>query len=471
LETSNRLVQQIESILADIPDVKTYVANVGVAGGNEFSSGDNVSNSSRITVDFVKEHNRQQSSFKTVEQIRTLLLGLTGADIEIDKERSGPPVGAPISVEISGEKFDVLGELSQKIKRIVADVPGAVDIKDDYDRGRPEIRIVVDREAAALAGLDTRLIASTVRTAVYGTEASEYRVGEDEYDIRVRFQPDKRTSLYDLGRITIEKDGKLIPLSAVARTETGGGFGSIRRKDLKRVITIEGKVEGRTSDAVMHDVQKALSDFPLPSGYHISYSGENEEQQKAADFLGKAFVLAISGIALILITQFNSLTMPFVILTSVILSLIGVLIGLIVTATPFGILMTGIGVISLAGVVVNNAIVLIDYTLQLHQRGLTPYQAIVQAGVTRFRPVLLTAITTILGLLPLAIGVSFDFFSFSWEIGGQSSQWWGPMAIAVIFGLTFATVLTLVIVPTMISLIWRYTGAPPVQQENPVQPP
>ncbi|MDP6041055.1 MAG: efflux RND transporter permease subunit, partial [Candidatus Latescibacteria bacterium] len=428
--------------------------------------GEGASHASRISIDFIDEDLRQQSTFTTIEQIRDALKDLTGAEIELSKERAGPPVGAPISVEVSGERFEVLGQLAARIKRRVAEIPGIVDLKDDYDRGRPEVRIMVDRNAAALAGLDTRLIASTVRSAIYGTEASEYRVGEDEYDIRVRLKPDKRSSLADLGRITIEKDGKIVPLSAVAQIKTGGGFGSIRRKDLKRVISIEGKVEGRTSDAAMQDVQAALADFPLPPGYQIAYAGESEEQQRAAAFLSKAFIIALAGIALILITQFNSLTLPFIILTSVILSLIGVLIGLIITSTPFGILMTGIGVISLAGVVVNNAIVLIDYTLQLHQRGLASRDAIIRAGVTRFRPVILTAITTILGLFPLATGISFDFFTFSWEIGGRSSQWWGPMGVAVVFGLAFATMLTLVVVPIMISLIWRWFGTPAIIQEN-----
>lgn len=463
LETSDGLARQIEAILADMPDVETYVVNVGVSGGNDFAGGEGVSHASRISIDFVDESLRRQSSFDTIEEIRGELRGLTGAEIELTKERAGPPVGAPISVEVSGEDFEVLGRLSARIKRVVADVPGVVDLKDDYDRGRPEIRIEVDREAAALAGLNTRVIASTVRSAIYGTEASEYRIGEDEYDIRVRFKPDKRNTLSDLARIAIEKDGAITPLSAVARIETGGGFGSIRRKDLKRVIAVEGKVQGRTSDAAMRDVQAALSDFPLPPGYRIGYAGENEEQQKAMAFLAKAFLVALAGIALILITQFNSLTLPFAILTSVVLSLIGVLIGLIATRTPFGILMTGIGVISLAGVVVNNAIVLIDYTLQSRRRGLSAREAIIRAGVVRFRPVILTAMTTILGLLPLATGISFDFFSLSWEIGGRSSQWWGPMGVAVIFGLAFATALTLVIVPVLISLIWRWFGTPEIE--------
>ena len=284
----------------------------------------------------------------------------------------------------------------------------------------------------------------------------------------MRFKSDKRNTLADLERITIEKDGKITPISAVARIETGGGFGSIRRKDLKRVISIEGKVQDRTSDAAMRDVQAALSDFPLPPGYQIAYSGENEEQQKATAFLSKALLIALAGIALILITQFNSLALPFTILTSVILSMIGVLIGLIVTGTPFGILMTGIGVISLAGVVVNNAIVLIGYTLQLRQRGLSAREAIVRAGVVRFRPVILTAITTILGLLPLATGISFDFLSlFMGNWGTQQSMVGSPMGVAVIFGLAFATALTLVVVPVLISLIWRWFGAPRIESSPP----
>ena len=319
---------------------------------------------------------------------------------------------------------------------------------------------MIDREAAALAGLNTTRIASTVRSAIYGTDASEFRVGEDEYDIRVRFKPDHRNNLSHLERIIVEKDGHRVPLSTIARIETGGGLGSIRRKDLKRMITIEGKVEGRNSDAALKEIQSALSEFRLPPGYRIDYAGENEEQQDAAEFLMRAFIVAILAIALVLITQFNSLFLPFIVLTSVVLSMIGVLIGLMVTRLPFGILMTGIGVISLAGVVVNNAIVLIDYVLQLCKRGIPPEEAIVQGGMTRFRPVILTAITTILGLIPLATGISFDFFSFSWEIGGRSSQWWGPMAVAVVFGLAFATALTLIVVPVMMSAIWRLTGAP-----------
>jgi multidrug efflux pump subunit AcrB len=256
----------------------------------------------------------------------------------------------------------------------------------------------------------------------------------------------------------------------VARVETAAGFGAIRRRDMDRVVTVQGKVTGRTTDSALGDVQAALAGMELPAGYHIRYSGETEEQEKAAAFLSKAFVVAVFLITMVLVTQFDSVLLPVVVLSSVVLSLIGVLIGLIVTATPFGILMTGVGVISLAGVVVNNAIVLIDYVQKQREWGQTPRNALIKAATTRFRPVIMTAITTILGLIPLTTGVSFDFFTLSWEIGGRSSQWWGPMGVAVVFGLAFATLLTLVVVPVMVQLIWRWTDKAAFEGEDASEP-
>ncbi len=458
LETSDRLVAEIESALGAMTDVDTYVATVGLsADAEDFGTSGGSPHKSRVTLDMLDEDLRDRTGFAIIDDLRDRLADITGAEVEITKERVGPPTGPPINLEVVGEDFDVLGDLASQIKRLVANVPGVVDLKDDYDKGRPEIRVIVDREAAALADLNTTLIATTVRTAIYGNEASEFRVGEDDYDIRVRLKADARQRLSDLENLMIEKDGILVPLGTVARIETGGGLGSIKRKDMKRVVAVSGKVVGRTTDEALRDCQQILADFQLPAGYRIQYTGENEDQQESADFLSRAFIVAIFLIALVLITQFNSVALPFVVLTSVVLSLIGVLIGLLVTATPFGIMMTGIGMISLAGVVVNNAIVMIDYILRLRNDGMGDREAIVEAARTRFRPVIMTAITTILGLIPLATGVSFDFFSFSFEIGGRSSEWWGPMGKAVVFGLAFATVLTLVVVPVMVKLIWQIT--------------
>ncbi|MBK34797.1 MAG: acriflavin resistance protein [Gemmatimonadetes bacterium] len=458
LETSDRIVKQIEAMLANVAEVDTYVATVGSSSDPEdFSEGGGTPHKSRVTVDFVAEEDRSRTGFEIIDELREKLAEVTGAEVEIEKEREGPPSGPPINIELVGDSFDTLGDLAARVRRIVEEVPGVVDLKDDYDKGRPEVRIQIDREAAALSGLDTRRIASTVRTAVYGSEASEFRAGEDDHDIWVRLRSDRRSRLADLETLIVEKDGKQIPLGSVARVETGGGLGSIKRKDMKRVVSVSGKVVGRTTDAALADCQAALADFELLPGYQILYTGETEDQNEAEAFLTNAFIVAVFMIALVLITQFDSVALPFVVLTSVILSLVGVLIGLMVTATPFGVLMTGIGVISLAGVVVNNAIVLIDYIQRLRREGMEPREAIVVAARTRFRPVIMTAITTILGLIPLATGISFDFFSFSWEIGGRSSEWWGPMGIAVVFGLAFATILTLVVVPVMVQLIWRWT--------------
>jgi multidrug efflux pump subunit AcrB len=303
-------------------------------------------------------------------------------------------------------------------------------------------------------GLDTYTIAYTVKAAINGVKAGVYREGKDEYDIIARLPERDRRSIESLKRITVSGSrGEPIPLTSLASVSLGSGIGAIMRLDQKRVVTISGDVSGRLANDVIKDIDTRMQQkIDWPRKYTYRFTGEQEEQAKAQAFLSKAFFACIAIILLILLTQFNSFVTPLIILTSVILSLIGVFIGLLVTATPFGIIMTGIGVISLAGVVVNNAIVLIDYYNQLLARGLTSLDALLRAGAVRFRPVMLTAITTILGLLPMATGVSIDFRKMALDIGGESSQWWGPMAVAVIFGLGFATLLTLIVVPVLCSL-------------------
>jgi multidrug efflux pump len=453
LETSDAIVTELEARTRDTSDLEHGIASVGSRGVSltDFAVG-SVGTESRLTLDLLDHKDRRQNSRKTLEDVRENVSGISGAEIKVDKPAEGPPTGKPVTIRVIGDDFTELGRLSREIQDRIRTVPGLVNLDDDFDEGKPEIRLVVDRTQAMVLGVSTRAIATTVQTAIRGVEASEYRVGEDEYDIRVRLRPESRVSMDELSDLTVpDEDGIPVPIRSVARLETGVGPAAIRRVDLRRVVTIEGDViraPGRTEDTVRAEVAGILdSAVEWPEGYRWEYAGSNEEEDESQRFLQRAFVIAVLLISLVLVSQFNSLILPGTIMVSVVLSLIGVFWGLILTGTPFGIIMTGIGVISLAGVVVNNAIVLCDFIVRLRHEGNEKTQAVVDAGAIRLRPVLLTAVTTILGLIPLTLGINIGFFEGTIEFGAESSQWWGPMGVAVIAGLTVATVLTLVIVP------------------------
>ncbi|WP_147820110.1 efflux RND transporter permease subunit [Salidesulfovibrio onnuriiensis] len=454
LDTSDALVKQVEKVCAKYDDIKYTIASVGATN----SSDERGTHYSLVTIEFPDIHDRSRPSSELITEIRDQLNKvITGAEIMVDKEKHGPETGAPVNLEISGEDIRVLGELAHTIRKRIKSIPGLVDLKDDFVKSKPEITVNVDKEKAALLGLDTRTIATTVKAAINGSKVGTFREGKDEYDIVARLPEKDRQSVENLRRITVSgQDGQPVPITSLARISLASGLGGINRIDQKRMVTISGEVDGRNAGEIIRDIQEVLRDVQFPRGYGYSFTGQQEEQDDASAFLGKAFVATIFIIFLVLVTQFNSVATPFIILTSVMLSLIGVFLGLVVTGTAFSVIMTGVGVISLAGVVVNNAIVLIDYYEQLVREGIAARTAIIQAGMTRFRPVLLTAITTVLGLLPMATGVSFDFINFRWDIGGESSQWWGPMAVAVIFGLAVATLLTLVVVPVLCSLKATY---------------
>ncbi|MGD8258842.1 MAG: efflux RND transporter permease subunit, partial [Desulfobacterales bacterium] len=440
LDTSDKLVAQVEKIVSQYEDIRYVISNIGSVGGDPFSQGGTGTHISRVVLDFKDFHDRSQPSSEIVNEVRQRILKtIEGAEVQVEKEEEGPPTGPPINIEISGEDIFTLGELAAAVRKEIRDIAGLVDLKDNFVKGKPEIRVRVDKEKAALMGLDTYTIAYTVKAAINGVKAGVYREGKDEYDIIARLPERDRRSIENLKRITVSGPrGEPIPLTSLAEISLGSGIGAIMRLDQKRVVTISGDVSGRLANDVIKDIDARLQkNITWPRGYAYRFSGEQEEQAKAQAFLSKAFFACIAIILLILMTQFDSFITPFIIITSVILSLIGVFIGLLVTGTAFGIIMTGIGVISLAGVVVNNAIVLIDYYNQLLAKGIESFDALIRAGSVRFRPVLLTAITTILGLLPMATGVSFDF---------------RKMAVAVIFGLGFATLLTLIVVPVLCSM-------------------
>ncbi len=455
LDASDRLVAMVEKIVSGYQDIRYIIANIGAVGGDPFSRGGTGTHLNRVALDFKDFHDRSRPSSEIVQEIRPKTLdAVKGGEVQVEKEKGGPPTGPPVNIEISGKDILVLGDLAARIRNLIKDIPGLVDLKDNFVKGKPEIRVRVDKEKAALLGVDTFTVAYTVKAAVNGAKVGVFREGKDEYDIIARLPDRDRHSVESLRRITVSgPKGEPIPLTSLAQASLTSGLGAIMRLDQKRVVTISGDVSGRLANDVIRDIAVRLNNhFDWPRGYSYRFTGEQREQEKARSFLGKAFVAALFLIFIILITQFNSFLTPFIILASVLLSLIGVFTGLLVTGMAFGVIMTGIGVISLAGVVVNNAIVLIDYYNQLMARGISSGEALIRAGMVRFRPVMLTAITTILGLLPMATGISFDFRKLSWDIGGESSQWWGPMAVAVIFGLAVATLLTLVVVPVLCSI-------------------
>ena len=455
LDASDAIVAQVEKTAAQYEDIHYIIANVGAVGGDPFSQGGTGTHINRVVIDFKDFHEREKPSSEIVDELRTRLLkDIRGAEVQVEKEKEGPPTGPPVNLEISGKDIVVLGELAQRARKIIEQIPGIVDLKDNFVRGKPEITVRIDKEKAALFNLDTLTIATTVKSAINGAKVGVFREGKDEYDIIAKLPEKDRRSLESIKRLTISGPaGEPVPITSVADIGVSSGLGAIMRLDQKRVVTVSANVSGRLANDAIRDIEKRLVEqVEWPRGYSFRFTGEQREQEKAQAFLIKAFAATLFLIAIILITQFNSVATPLIILTSVLLSLIGVFLGLLVTDTAFGIIMTGIGVISLAGVVVNNAIVLIDYSNQLRDKGLSYRESLIKAGLVRFRPVMLTAITTILGLLPMAAGVSVDFRKLTLEVGSESSQWWGPMAVAVIFGLGVATLLTLVIVPVLCSL-------------------
>lgn len=453
LEKTDALAKVVESRLPENPDLKGIETTVGgVGAGNPMEGGADATHIARVTMSFKDQVDREGSPSKYLDELRPLIVDLPGAEFEIKEQAMGPPTGPPINVEVSVADESRLPEAMQRVRRIVEGVPGVIDVRDDLTLGKPELRISVDRQKAALLGLNTQWIGNFVKMLINGQRIGGYDDGNDERDIIVRLPAVRRNDPTVLEEIRVsDRFGNSIPLSTVCTWDYVGGVGTIKRKDGRRVLTVSANVaEGFQAGYVLAAVAAAieLEQASMPAGFNASFTGENEDQQEASDFLGKAFVIALLLILFILVLQFNGILQAGIILSSVILSTVGVMLSLIVLNQPFGIIMTGVGIIALAGVVVNNAIVMIDYINQLRDiHGLKLYDAIVEAGKTRLRPVMLTAITTTLGLLPMALQFSFDFRNFEFVLGGESSAWWAPLATAVIFGLMIATVLTLVLVP------------------------
>jgi len=456
----------------------------GTSDPNQGQQGGNTPNKARITVDFVKFMDRNDvNTHDVLIDIRELLQGYPGVKITVDRPSDGPPTGAPINIEISGDDYNQLLDTGDQIMQFIsnANILGIEELKIDVEQGKPELPVVIDRQKARRLNVSTGQVADALRTSLFGKEISTFKDGEDDYPINIRLMDKYRYNKEALvnQKITFrdQSTGKIvqIPISSIAHTEKSSTFSAVKRKDLNRVITIFSNVlENYNATEVNDQIKKALENYNLPKEVSISFTGEQEKQAEEMAFLSKALLIAVFLIFLILVGQFNSTSTPVIISIAVLLSLIGVLLGLIIFRMEFVIMMTMIGIISLAGIVVNNAIVLIDYTNLVIKRkrlelGLADnvinqnliYDSIVEGGKTRLRPVLLTAITTILGLLPLAIGININFMTLFTEfdpqfyIGGENVAFWGPMSWTIIFGLTFATFLTLIIVPILFSLVLK----------------
>ncbi len=435
---------------SDLQNIKTlYMKGVSTAGpGSSFDP----NSPNHIGVRFIDLKDRYRSTHESVDDIRERVEKIAGGKITIAMEAEGPPTGAPINIEIAGDNFQILGAIAKKIKNVLVDIPHVKDVRDDYSEGTPSVKVVIDRQKAALFGISTDNIGFALKTAYNGLDVSSYREGSEDYDITVQLAESNRKVVDVLNELIIPTPtGSLVPLSTLAKFEFTGSIGDITRINNERVVTIKANVDETktTGPVAREDAEKLLEQFQLPSGYSVKFTGENEFQQESEEFLTKAFVIALLMIFLILVAMFNSIGQPFLIMSSVILSLGGAFLGLMLFQQPFGIIMTGVGVISLAGVVVNNAIVLIDYTNKLLARGFELRDAVISAGATRLRPVLLTAVTTILGLIPMVTGISFDFHAWAISWVSESSQWWRSMAVVVIFGLVVSTFLTLIVVPTL----------------------
>ena len=467
--------------------VSSVIAQVGEGTSDPMAgpSFDATPHKGRLQVSFVKFADRRGiNTLDVMEHIRDAVRGVPGVTVVVDKDAAGPPVGKAINIEIKGDDVNALIAEGERLRDYLKDqhIAYVEELKLDVETGKPELHIDIDRAKARRYNVSTYAIGDAIRTALYGREVSTYKQGEDDYPVNLRLKDEYR---YDpeqlLGmRITFrdQTNGQIrqVPISALATARYASTFGAVKRKDLKRMVQVQSNVTDEfMKQPTVEKVIAAFAGFEKDPRFTYEFTGELKEQEKEMGFLSTALMIAIFLVFMIIVAQFNSATIPAIIVSSVVFSLIGVLLGLLIFRMEFVIMMTMVGIISLAGIVVNNSIVLIDFMLLMQQRrkaelGLRPEDrlpmaevlaTIEDAGARRLRPVLLTAITTVLGLLPLAIGLNINFFTLFTHldpqvfIGGDNVVFWGPMSWTVIFGLVFATFLTLVIVPVMFLLLTK----------------
>jgi multidrug efflux pump len=457
LHRTDGIVREVE---AAMPGVEMSMKSFEAVAGR--GSGDVESHRGEVNITFTPYAEREIPGAVAVQRIRDALGQITGARIQVHESNSGPPTGDDISYEVRGEDYAVMGDITSAIMEILSEYEHSFKIVDnDYEANLPEISVVVDRRSAARYGLSTAQVASTVRTAINGSTIGAFRYDDEEYDIVMRYRDDARDSLQMLRNVQIvTHDGRRVPLSTVAEIQPTSSVSVITHRNLNRAVNVwanfvpDSEERGEITAAVAEKIEELKTE--LPPGYTIGTGAGFDVRDESTTFLIQAFLIAVFLIFIVLVAQFNSLADPFIIMYAVFLSLGGVMWGFAIGQQNFVVIMSGIGSIALAGVAVNNCIVLVDYTHKLIRDGEPWRTAVVEAGRTRLRPVILTALTTVLALVPMAIGVSFDIRSFGIVIGSESAEYWKAFAWTMLYGLTFATITTLVVVPSMLSLKYRW---------------
>ncbi len=454
------------------PIVESVITNVAAgAGEGTFFDRSAMSNKGKIAINFVEYKFRKgELTNPYMTKIRDAVKNIPGAQISVQKNKMGPPTGKPVNIEISGEDIAPLVITSVKFKNFLdsLQIPGVDELKSDFVENKPEILIDVDRIRANHEGLSTGQIGMELRNAIYGKEVSKFKENEDEFPIMIRYSEQQRKNINQVMDMKITyrdmATGQVrqIPLSSVAKVDYTNTYGGINRKNFKRVITISSEVlPDYNANEIVTRIRKEAANFQKEKGIEIVLTGEDESQAESMGFLSTAMIIALGLIFFILITQFNSISKSLIILSEVIFSIIGVLLGIVIFGMDISVIMTGLGIVALGGIVVRNGILIVEFTDVLKAKGMKTREAIVQAGKTRTTPVILTATATILGLVPLAVGMNINFITMFTELnphihfGGDNVAFWGSLSWTIIFGLSFATFLTLMFVPAMYLIAYR----------------
>ncbi|MCT4607414.1 MAG: efflux RND transporter permease subunit [Marinisporobacter sp.] len=437
LENTDEIVSKVENIVKDIPEKEKVFTMVS----SNFGFSSSASNSSTVMCALKDQNIRKRSTEDIVNEVREKVSIISGANISVSEASSmgggGGPQKSPIEIEIKGDAIQTLKSIGEDFEKIVKSVPGTADVSIDTEEGEPEVRVILDREIASHYGITTYDLANILKAAIDGVKATTFKYDGDEIDITLSLDDHVKDSIENMKQILIKSPtGLVVPIGQIADIEYGNSPTQIKRINQVRTVTVSSQLYGRDLKSVTDDIKKEFESYPLPSGYRYNFTGQQEDMMEAFSSLAKALLLSIILVYMILASQFESLLHPFTVMLSVPFALSGGLIGLFITRRSLSV-PAFIGVIMLAGIVVNNAIVLVDYINQLRENGTQRKEAIIQATATRFRPILMTTLTTVLGLMPLALGI------------GEGASTQAPMATVVVGGLTLSTVLTLAFIPVV----------------------